>query len=126
MDKIKETISTILLFITISIPFIVFISIIYIYCIMPYTNNQEIVITVKDKYIKAEYSNNNSQQRYLVVDTDNNTYEVTDLFFRGKFNSTDLYNLLEKGNKYKIEISGNRLHFLSRYPNINKVSLLEE
>lgn len=122
MDKIKEIISTILLFVMISLPFLIFISIIYIYCVMPYTNNQEIVITVKDKYIKTE----GNQQRYLVVDTDNNTYEVTDLFFRGKFNSTDLYNLLEKGNKYKIEISGNRLHFLSRYPNINKVNLLKE
>ena len=51
----------------------------------------------------------------------NNSYEVTDLLLRFKFNSTDIYNKLEKNHKYKIEISGFRIPFLSSYPNINKV-----
>jgi len=43
------------------------------------------------------------------------------LFFKGKFNSTDLYNQLEPDKKYKIETTGNRIQFFSLYPNINKI-----
>ena len=85
--------------------------------VIAYTNNQNIQITVKDKYIK----NAKSDGKYLIVDTENNTYEITDLFFKGKFNSTDIYNQLEEGNTYEIEISGYRIPIFSMYPNINKI-----
>ena len=85
--------------------------------IMPYFNNEQIEITIKDKYIK----NNKENSKYLVVDENNNTYEITDMLFKGKFNSTDIYNQLEIGKTYKIEISGYRIRFLSIYPNINKI-----
>lgn len=85
--------------------------------IAQYTNNEEIEIIVKDKYIK----NNSNNGKYLVVDNDKNTYQITDLFFRLKFNSTDIYNELEIGKTYKIQISGFRIRFLSIYPNINKI-----
>lgn len=82
-----------------------------------YGNNQTIKITVKDKYIK----NGSQSGKYLVVDTNNNTYEITDLTFKGKFNSTDIYNQLEIGKTYKVEISGKRIHIFSWYQNINKI-----
>lgn len=41
--------------------------------------------------------------------------------FKGKFNSTDIYNALEIGKTYKVETSGKRIHFFSMYPNINKI-----
>lgn len=82
-----------------------------------YTNNETIEITIKDKYVK----NNGKSGRYLVVDTENNTYEITDLFFKRKFNSTDLYNQLEIGQTYKVEVSGKRIHYWSMYRNINKI-----
>lgn len=88
--------------------------------IQEYTNKQEIEITVKDKYIKNG-NGKSSSGKYLVVDTENNTYQITDLFFKGKFNSTDLYNQLEHNKKYKIETTGNRIQFFSLYPNINKI-----
>ena len=87
--------------------------------IIKYENNQTIEITIKDKYVKNGKSGNSS--KYLVVDTDNNTYEVTDLFLKGKFNSTDIYNILEIGHTYRVEISGSRIRLFSMYPNINKV-----
>lgn len=82
-----------------------------------YGNNQVIEITIKDKYIK----NGSKSGKYLVVDLNNNTYQITDMFFKGKFNSTDIYNQLEIDKKYKVETSGRRIHFFSKYPNINKI-----
>lgn len=83
-----------------------------------YGSVQTIEITVKDKYIKRSGS---ETDKYLVVDTEGNTYQITDLTFLGKWNSTDLYNKLDVGKTYKIETSGIRNGFLSMYPNINKV-----
>lgn len=74
-----------------------------------YFNNQEIEITVEDKYIKRGVKTD----IYLIVDENKNTYKITDLFFKFKFNSTDLYNELEKGNTYKVKTSGFRIKILS-------------
>ncbi len=93
--------------------------------IQAYTNKQEIEITVKDKYVKNG-SGKNSSSKYLVVDTENNTYQITDLLFKGKFNSTDLYNQLEVNKRYKIETTGNRMRYFSIYPNINKIEEIKE
>lgn len=82
-----------------------------------YTNNQVIEITIKDKYVK----NGSKSGKYLIVDSNNNTYQVTDLLFKGKFNSTDIYNQLEIGKTYRVKISGKRIHIFSMYQNINKV-----
>lgn len=89
-----------------------------------YGNVQTIEITIKDKYIKRS-SGKSSSDKYLVVDTDKNTYEITDLGFIGKWNSTDLYNELEAGKKYKITTSGIRNQFWSMYPNINKIEEID-
>lgn len=88
-----------------------------------YGNVQNLEITVKDKYIKRSGS---EEDKYLIVDTDGNTYQITDLYFKGKWNSTDLYNKLEIGKTYKIETSGIRSGFMSLYPNINKIKTVEE
>ena len=82
-----------------------------------YSNNQVIEITIKDKYVKS----GSKSGKYLIVDSNNNTYQVTDLLFKGKFNSTDIYNQLEIGKTYRVEISGKRIHIFSWYQNINKV-----
>lgn len=80
-----------------------------------YCNEKVIEITIKDKYVKGQ------EGRYFIVDTDNNTYIISDLLFKNKFNSSDLYSKLEIGNKYKVETTGMRIHFLSKYQNINKI-----
>lgn len=89
-----------------------------------YGNVQTMEITIKDKYIKRSLGES-SKDKYLVVDTDKNTYEITDLGFIGKWNSTDLYNELEVGKKYKITTSGIRNQFWSMYPNINKIEEID-
>ena len=90
-----------------------------------YGNVKEIEITVKDKYIKKG-AGSESGDKYLVVDTNNNTYEITDLTFIGKWNSTDLYNGLDVGETYNITTSGIRNGFFSMYPNINKIEKKEK
>lgn len=85
--------------------------------IVKYADNQAIEITIKDKYVKS----GSKSGQYLIVDSNNNTYQVTDLLFKGKFNSTDIYNQLEIGKTYRVEISGKRIHIFSWYQNINKI-----
>lgn len=89
-----------------------------IYCAtIDYQNEETIEITIKDKYIK-KYNNNDT---YLVVSENGETYKIEDLLFKGKFNSTDLYNQLDIGKTYKITITGIRLQYFSMYKNINKI-----
>lgn len=90
--------------------------------IFEYSNSKELIIEVKDKYVK----NNDNNDKYIIIDTKNNAYEITDLFFIWKFNSTDIYSSLEIGKTYKISITGIRCRIFSNYPNINKVELDEE
>ena len=87
-----------------------------------YQNKETIEITVKDKYIKR----NGDTDLYLVASEEGETYKIQDLLFKGKFNSTDLYNELEVGKKYKITTTGIRLQYFSMYKNINKIEEIEE
>lgn len=82
-----------------------------------YSNTEEIKITVMDKYIKRS----GNYDKYMVVDTLGNAYEISDLMFIGKFNSTDLYNQLKVGHTYIVSISGVRNNFFSMYKNINRI-----
>lgn len=112
MNEYKFTIITSIVLI------ILFISPVIIIDVIRYSNETIVEIEIKDKYVKGE------QGTYFVIDKNDNAYIIEDLIFKGKFNSTDLYNKLEIGNKYKIKTTGRRIHFLSMYPNINKI--LEE
>ena len=87
-----------------------------------YSNETVLEITVKEKYIK----NNGESYKYMIVDTNNNAYQITDLIFKGKWNSTDIYNQLEIGNEYEIKTTGKRIPFFSMYPNINEIKKVEK
>lgn len=87
-----------------------------------YQNEETIEITVKDKYIKRSGEND----LYLVVSSSGDAYKIEDLLWKGKFNSTDLYNQLDIGSKYKITITGVRLQYFSMYKNINKIEKIED
>ena len=84
-------------------------------CSLEYVDEKQIEITITDKYTKGE------EGRYFIVDNNDNAYVVKDLFFIGKFNSTDIYNKLKVGYTYKVKVSGIRIHFLSMYQNINEI-----
>lgn len=86
-----------------------------------YSNKEVIAIEVKDKYIKRQGTGESAKDVYMVVDMDNNIYQITDLFFVGKFNSSDIYNQLDIGQAYLVEVTGVRNRFFSWYKNINKI-----
>lgn len=88
-----------------------------------YQNEEIIEITVKDKYVKRA---GESGDTYLVASEEGDTYKITDLFWIGKFNSTDLYNQLTIGKTYRVTVTGVRHQFFSWYKNINKIEVLEE
>ena len=73
------------------------------------TNIRYETIEVTDKMVKDD--------KYLVYSTDT-TYEITDSWLYGRFNSSDLYGKIEVGKTYRIKIGGSRKPFFSWYPNI--------
>lgn len=85
-----------------------------------YQNKQTTTCVVKDKWIKP----NDDSSKYL-ISCDNEVYQITDLFFKGKFNSSDIYSRIKKGKKYKITTTGYRFPFLSWYKNINEYEEVE-
>ena len=102
---------------------IIFFMLVFIFLLLlfNYLNPKSYTIEIKDKFIK----NDGKSSKYLVVDTNNTTYEISDLLFIGKFNSTDIYNSIDIGKSYKIYTTGFRIHVFSLYQNINKVELEE-
>ena len=88
-------------------------------------NQNYYTVTVTDKGIKRS----GGSDRYLIYTTLENgnieTFENTDNFFYGKFNSSNIYADLIVGGKYKIKVIGFRIPFLSRYQNIIEYEKIE-
>lgn len=90
---------------------------------LSYMNEQTTECVVKDKWIKRPRS---SEDELYLVNCGGTTYKVSDLLFKGKFNSADIYGNLEIGKKYKITTTGYRWGYFSEYQNINSYELIEE
>lgn len=58
--------------------------------------------------------------QYLIF-TDKGTFENTDSLLRGKFNSSDVYGRIQKGQQYDFTVQGFRQPIFSMYPNIIEV-----
>ena len=58
-----------------------------------YQNEEMIKCTIEDKWVKRK----DKSDMYL-VQCDNEVYQITDLLFKGKFNSSDIYANLKVGN----------------------------
>ena len=86
-----------------------------------YQNEEMIKCTIEDKWVKR----NGKSDMYL-VQCDNEVYQITDLIFKGKFNSSDIYANLKVGNTYEITTTGYRFELLSMYKNINKYEKVED
>ena len=103
----------ILLFLIMSGFLTIFVSIYYYY-----TSQTEQTIFVKHKERIAE-SNGGA---YLIF-TPNEVFEDCDSYLFLKFNSSDIYNMLEKGKYYRVKVVGWRIPFLSMYRNIINVRM---
>ena len=87
-----------------------------------YQNEETHVCTVQDKWVKLS---SKSSDKYL-VQCGNEVYEITDLLFKGKFNSSDIYANLKVGKKYEITTTGYRFELFSMYKNINEYEVKED
>ena len=80
-----------------------------------YTNKKDITL-----HIKKVTSVTGKNVKYLIF-TKEGVFENSDQMFLGKFNSSDIQNKLIGEKTCKVETFGQRIPFLSMYPNIVKV-----
>lgn len=77
---------------------------------------RHIVIEVTDKAVK-----NNKYMVYgKTVDLEHlaKSYEITDSALAGRYDSSDMYGEIEIGKTYEFIVGGNRVSFMSWYPDI--------
>lgn len=86
-----------------------------------YQNEETIECTIEDKWVKRK-----DKSDIYLVQCDNEVYQITDLLFKGKFNSSDIYANLKVGNTYEITTTGYRFEFLSMYKNINEYEKVDD
>ena len=87
-----------------------------------YQNEESHTCTVQDKWVKRDSM---SSDKYL-VQCGNEVFEITDLMFKCKFNSSDIYANLKIGKKYEITTTGYRFEIFSMYKNINEYEVKED
>jgi hypothetical protein len=112
--KIKATIHKVLIIIAFCIPII---SLIGLDFYSVYGTKETVTIAVTDKAIKRY----NESDKYIIY-TDNETFEITDQFLLGRFNSSDDYGRLKVGETYTVTVNGWRVPFLSWYRNIIEIN----
>ena len=88
-----------------------------------YMNEQTIQCVVKDKWIKRP---SGSDDELYLINCGGTTYKISDLLWKGKFNSADIYGNLEIGKKYELSISGYLWSYFSEYQNINDYKKIEK
>jgi len=59
----------------------------------------------------------------MFEDTNNQTYRVSNLWFKGEFDSMEDWNLLQPGQQATIEGYGYRVPMLGMYPNVYSVQV---
>jgi uncharacterized membrane protein len=85
-----------------------------------YSSKETLHIEVVDKE-RITTTENETIQSYYLIFTDKGTFKLEDDIFYMNFRSSDVYGSLVRGNKYKIDVIGFRIGFLSEYQNIVKV-----
>ena len=84
----------------------------------------EKTITISKKYKLLNSENNDYDDILKIVDTNNNIYNITNLFFKLDFNKEDDYKLLEIGKKYHVKGYGIENEALGLYRNVYEVHKL--
>lgn len=92
-----------------------------IYNIAWFCSGEEVTIEVNDKErIVESDSDGKTDSKYLVF-AESETFENTDVFFLGKWNSSDIQGHLKPGHCYKVKVYGWRMPFFSSYRNITEI-----
>lgn len=95
--------------------------------IVKVSNKQTYTVTVQSKEVKNDEDNS----KYLVFTIDTKTgesrvFEITDSLWKGRFNSSDVYNMILPDHTYTFTTGGYRVPFLSWYQNIYEVTEIEK
>lgn len=80
-----------------------------------HTRSVHVIVQDKERVCNADRS-----CKYLIF-TDKGTFENTDSLLRGKFDSSDVYGRIQKGQRYDFTVQGFRQPIFSMYPNIIEV-----
>lgn len=90
------------------------------------SNMRKVSVTVTDKAVK----NNGNNGKYLIFTEDSKgnvaTFEVTDSWLAGRFNSSDVYAAIKIGNTYIFTVGGSRNELMSWYPNIYEYEVVKK
>lgn len=104
---------------------LVFAIIIGIFSFVSYNSEKNYTITVTRVTVK----NNDNQSKYLVFGDDENgksqVFEITDIWFRFRFDSSDLWGKIKEGETYDIKTIGWRFQPFSWYENIISAEVVE-
>ena len=76
-------------------------------------------IIVNDKFDMRQIDTNDGS--FLVSDMDNNVYKISSSFWYFRWNLTETWSKIRKGEIYDIEYYGFRSGFLNMYPIITRV-----
>lgn len=79
----------------------------------------EKAVTIQDKYIFSDSLTRINKK--IIVDDENNSYVVSDAFFKGELNGLDNYNKIKKGKHYVISGSGRRVRLFNLFPVVYNV-----
>jgi hypothetical protein len=82
-----------------------------------YYSVDNVTITIKDK----ERIHDGMSSYYLIF-TDSEVFKNEDNILFWKFDSSDVYNKLEVGHTYNVDVNWFRIPFLSAYRNIIKIN----
>lgn len=92
-----------------------------------FRNKREIDLYVTKTMVKEQSVEDGDGHRkydgvYLVTGKDRegnmHSYKIQDVYLKGKFNSTDIFGSIEEGKCYHIVSYGDRIPWMSVYPNI--------
>ena len=85
-----------------------------------YFTSFEKVITIDKTYTRSR----RRRDHYMLSDTKNNIYRVSNLWWKGIFTRAEIWESLDSGKKYKVKGWGVRYGLLDMYPNIYSAKLL--
>jgi hypothetical protein len=83
----------------------------------------EITITIKNKYKQFNSPDHDYDDLLIIQDTNNNSYNVTNLFFKLDFNKEEDYKNFEIGKTYKVKGYGIKNILI---PNLNVYEIVEK
>ena len=86
--------------------------------IFTYGTADKVTFTVTDKERIVESEGEGGTSSKYLIYSDNETFENTDTLWHLKYDSSDLYGKLKKGQTYEADVYGWRVGWMSMYRNI--------